>query len=96
MSQVWFVTGSSRGLGRAIVEAGLAADNKVLATARDIESLHDPGKNSACPLISSRSPHSRSDQSEPSFAGIRPTSVARFRAAQIVGARFGCERVRVN
>src|SRR6267378_7620817 len=47
-----------------------------------------PGKNSACPLISSRSPHTRSDQSEPTFAGIRPTGVPRFRAAQIVGARF--------
>src|ERR1700739_3815524 len=41
MPQVWLVTGSSRGLGRAIVEAGLAAGNKGLATARDIESLHD-------------------------------------------------------
>ena len=41
MAQVWLVTGSSRGLGRAIVEAGLAAGNKVLATARDIDSLHD-------------------------------------------------------
>lgn len=39
MSQVWLVTGSSRGLGRAIVESGLDAGNKVLATARDIESL---------------------------------------------------------
>ena len=39
MAQVWLVTGSSRGLGRAIVEAGLAAGNKVLATARGIESL---------------------------------------------------------
>jgi len=39
MAQVWLVTGSSRGLGRAIVEAGLAAGNQVLATARDIESL---------------------------------------------------------
>ncbi len=39
MAQVWLVTGSSRGLGRAIVEAGLAAGNKVLATARNIESL---------------------------------------------------------
>jgi NADP-dependent 3-hydroxy acid dehydrogenase YdfG len=39
MSQIWLVTGSSRGLGRAIVEAGLAAGNKMLATARDIESL---------------------------------------------------------
>ena len=41
MSQVWLVTGSSRGLGRAIVEAGLAAGNKVLATARNSESLGD-------------------------------------------------------
>src|ERR1700735_1548508 len=41
MTQVWFVTGSSRGLGRAIVQAGLAAGNKVLATARDTASLHD-------------------------------------------------------
>ena len=41
MAQVWLVTGSSRGLGRAIVEAGLAAGNKVLATARDIASLSD-------------------------------------------------------
>ena len=41
MAQVWLVTGSSRGLGRAIVEAGLAAGNKVLATARDVESLRD-------------------------------------------------------
>jgi NAD(P)-dependent dehydrogenase (short-subunit alcohol dehydrogenase family) len=41
MAQVWLVTGSSRGLGRAIVEAGLAAGNKVIATARSIESLRD-------------------------------------------------------
>src|SRR2546425_11440412 len=41
MAQVWLVTGSSRGLGHAIVEAGLAAGNKVLATARDIKSLVD-------------------------------------------------------
>jgi NAD(P)-dependent dehydrogenase (short-subunit alcohol dehydrogenase family) len=44
MAQVWLVTGSSRGLGRAIVEAGIAAGNKVLATARDIESLRDLSK----------------------------------------------------
>src|SRR5579872_3366745 len=41
MAQVWLVTGSSRGLGRAIAEAGLLAGNKVLATARDIESLRE-------------------------------------------------------
>jgi NAD(P)-dependent dehydrogenase (short-subunit alcohol dehydrogenase family) len=39
MAQVWLVTGSSRGLGREIVEAGLAAGHKILATARDIKSL---------------------------------------------------------
>src|SRR3984957_15615299 len=39
MAQVWLVTGSSRGLGRAIVEASLEAGNMVLATARDIGSL---------------------------------------------------------
>ena len=41
MAQVSLVTGSSRGLGRAIVEAGLLAGNKVLATARDIDSLRE-------------------------------------------------------
>jgi NAD(P)-dependent dehydrogenase (short-subunit alcohol dehydrogenase family) len=41
MAKVWLITGSSRGLGRAIVEAGLAAGNKVLATARSIESLSE-------------------------------------------------------
>src|ERR1700722_14608158 len=41
MAQIWLVTGGSRGLGRAIVEAGLAAGNKVFATARDIKSLAD-------------------------------------------------------
>jgi NADP-dependent 3-hydroxy acid dehydrogenase YdfG len=41
MPQVWLVTGSSRGLGRAIVEAGLAAGHRILATAREIASLND-------------------------------------------------------
>src|SRR2546425_2261516 len=44
MAQVWLVTGSSRGLGHEIVEAGLAAGNKVLATARDIKSVADLSK----------------------------------------------------
>ncbi|MFD4511177.1 SDR family oxidoreductase [Streptomyces sp. NPDC058457] len=41
MSKVWFVTGSSRGLGRAFVEAALGRGDKVAATARDPESLGD-------------------------------------------------------
>jgi len=34
MSQVWLVTGSSRGLGRALAEAVLAEGHKLVATAR--------------------------------------------------------------
>ncbi|SNY76014.1 SDR family NAD(P)-dependent oxidoreductase [Paractinoplanes atraurantiacus] len=35
----WFVTGSSRGLGRAIVEEALAAGHRVAATARSVDSF---------------------------------------------------------
>jgi NAD(P)-dependent dehydrogenase (short-subunit alcohol dehydrogenase family) len=34
MSQVWLITGSSRGLGRALAEAVLAAGHRLVATAR--------------------------------------------------------------
>src|SRR5712692_7246878 len=35
MSQVWLITGSSRGLGRAIAEAVLAEGRQLVATARN-------------------------------------------------------------
>lgn len=41
VSKVFFVTGSSRGLGRQIVEQALAAGHRVVATARDPRSLKD-------------------------------------------------------
>ncbi|WP_084966016.1 SDR family NAD(P)-dependent oxidoreductase [Thermoactinospora rubra] len=41
MSKVWFVTGSSRGLGRSFVEAALSRGDKVAATARNAASLDD-------------------------------------------------------
>ncbi len=41
MSQVWLVTGSSRGLGRHVVEAALERGDRVLATARRPEVLDD-------------------------------------------------------
>ncbi|KIF73396.1 oxidoreductase [Streptomyces sp. 150FB] len=41
MSKIWFVTGSSRGLGRAVVTAALEAGDRVVATARDTASLDD-------------------------------------------------------
>ena len=39
MSKVWFITGSSRGLGRALAEAVLAAGHRLVATARSPEEL---------------------------------------------------------
>ncbi len=41
MQQVWFVTGSSRGFGRALVGAALEAGDLVAATARRPEQLTD-------------------------------------------------------
>lgn len=41
MSKVWFITGSSRGLGRAAVIAALENGDKVIATARKPETLAD-------------------------------------------------------
>ncbi len=37
----WFITGSSRGLGRALVEAALDAGHQVVATARKPDQLQD-------------------------------------------------------
>ena len=42
--QVWFITGSSRGLGRAIAEEALAAGRTVVATARRTSALDDLAK----------------------------------------------------
>jgi NAD(P)-dependent dehydrogenase (short-subunit alcohol dehydrogenase family) len=41
MQQTWFITGSSRGFGRALVEAALEAGDSVVATARRPEQLAD-------------------------------------------------------
>jgi NAD(P)-dependent dehydrogenase (short-subunit alcohol dehydrogenase family) len=40
-SKVWLITGSSRGLGRAITEAALESGHQVVATARNIIHLQD-------------------------------------------------------
>jgi NAD(P)-dependent dehydrogenase (short-subunit alcohol dehydrogenase family) len=41
MTKVWFITGSSRGLGRSLTEAVLAKGDLVAATARNPETLND-------------------------------------------------------
>src|ERR1700712_3927936 len=41
MEKIWFITGSSRGLGRSLTEAVLANGDKVVATARNPKQLND-------------------------------------------------------
>ncbi len=41
MTKIWFITGSSRGLGRSLTAAVLAKGDKVVATARNPEQLND-------------------------------------------------------
>lgn len=41
MTQVWLITGSARGLGRAIAEGVLAAGHKLIATSRNPHQLSD-------------------------------------------------------
>lgn len=41
MEKVWFITGSSRGLGRSLTEAVLKSGDKVAATARNPKQLDD-------------------------------------------------------
>jgi NAD(P)-dependent dehydrogenase (short-subunit alcohol dehydrogenase family) len=41
MAQVWLITGSSRGLGRALAERVLAGEHQLVATARNPSQLTD-------------------------------------------------------
>ena len=42
--KVWFITGASRGFGRIWAEGALARGDKVVATARSVESLSELAK----------------------------------------------------
>lgn len=50
-SRVWFITGASRGLGRAYTEAALAAGDRVVGAARDVEPLADLAEEYADRLV---------------------------------------------
>ena len=41
MKKVWFITGSSKGLGKSLVEAVLLRGDDVVATARNPQQLND-------------------------------------------------------
>jgi NAD(P)-dependent dehydrogenase (short-subunit alcohol dehydrogenase family) len=54
MQQVWFITGSSRGLGRALVRAALDAGDRVVATARQpgqLAEIAEQHGDSVLPLV---------------------------------------------
>jgi NAD(P)-dependent dehydrogenase (short-subunit alcohol dehydrogenase family) len=51
MQQTWFITGSSRGFGRALTEAALAVGDRVVATARRPDVLNDLAQHHTADLL---------------------------------------------
>jgi NAD(P)-dependent dehydrogenase (short-subunit alcohol dehydrogenase family) len=74
MSRVWFVTGSSRGLGRAFVEVALEAGDRVAATARHPERLQDLVNRYGDAILPLRLDVTDDDAA----AGVVAAAVARF------------------
>ena len=50
-TKTWFITGCSSGFGRALVEAALAREQRVIATARDIRSIADLEQADRCQVM---------------------------------------------
>lgn len=82
MQQTWFITGSSRGFGRSLVSAALAAGDRVAATARRPEQLDD--------LVAEYG-----DRVLPLRLDVTDQGAARAALAE-AAARFGCIDVIVN
>jgi len=83
MPQVWFITGASRGLGRAIANAALAAGHSVVATTRNGAFAEESGERSKRLLVLPL------DVAE-------PTQQAYTTAVELAIARFGRIDVLVN
>ena len=83
MSKVWFVTGANSGFGASIVKAALAAGDRVVATARNMEKLR-----SAFPDI-------RDDNTALVKLDVADASRAEAAVAEAV-TRFGRINVLVN
>jgi NAD(P)-dependent dehydrogenase (short-subunit alcohol dehydrogenase family) len=71
MSKVWFITGSSRGLGRALTETVLEAGHQVVATARQPEQLADLDKTFAKQLRTVRLDVKSPAEAEKAIAAAR-------------------------
>ncbi|SDJ00758.1 SDR family NAD(P)-dependent oxidoreductase [Nonomuraea jiangxiensis] len=82
MSRVWFITGASRGLGRAFTEAALQAGDRVVGAARNVEPLADLAQRHPGDLV--RLPLDVTDRA------------AVFAAAEQAAAAFGRLDIVVN
>lgn len=87
MTRVWLVTGSSRGMGRAIAEAVLAAGERLVATARDTSRLADlveRYRDNICPVTLDVT-------DEGAVAAAMQTALNRFGRVDVVvnNARYG-------
>ncbi len=82
MTRVWFITGASRGLGRAFAEAALRAGDRVVGAARDVEPLADLARRYPGDLV--RLPLDVTDRA------------AVFAAAERAAAAFGRLDIVVN
>ncbi|MEU0479577.1 SDR family NAD(P)-dependent oxidoreductase [Streptosporangium sp. NPDC006013] len=78
--RVWFITGASRGLGRAFTEAALAAGDRVVAAARNIDPLAELAEEYPGSLV--RLPLDVSDRTAVREGGDR--AVAAFGRLDIV------------
>ena len=78
--QVWFITGSSRGLGRSVAEEALASGRRVVATARNTSALDDLAKQYGDRLLALRL-----DVTDPAQAdGAIAKAVERFGRIDVV------------
>lgn len=83
MTQVWFITGASRGIGHEIAKAALQAGHQVVATGRNLEQL--------------RSVYAAQPQARLALAALDVTSPAQIEdAVQAALGRFGRIDVLVN
>jgi NAD(P)-dependent dehydrogenase (short-subunit alcohol dehydrogenase family) len=84
--QVWFVTGSSRGLRRSVVEEALRAAKRVVATARRVDDLSDLAQTARDRLV--RVPR---DVTDPTQAEVAVQAAAgTFGRIDVVVNNAGC------
>lgn len=80
MSRTWFITGATRGLGRALAEAVLAEGDAVVATGRDPAALADLAATHGDRLLALKLDVTKPGEIEPAVAA----ALARFGAIDIL------------